>query len=63
MDESELIKLVYPDIYNNYKNIEFMSKRAILTGKNVDVDKINEIAAEYFPGEAKTYLSADSVTN
>ncbi len=61
IDELELIKKVFPDIEKNYHNKLFMSLRAILTPKNTDVHKINEIAAQYFPGELQTYLSADSV--
>ena len=61
MDENELIKLVYPDIDKNAYDPEFMCSRAILAPKNTDVDKINELASNYFPGETKTYLSADSV--
>ena len=61
MDELELIKTIYPDIQTNAYNIEFMSNRAILAAKNTDVDKINELASNYFPGESREYLSADSV--
>ena len=38
-----------------------MCTRAILAAKNRDVDRINDIASAYFPGETKIYLSADSV--
>ena len=38
-----------------------MSNRSILAARNTNVDKINEIALQHFSGEAKTYLSADSV--
>ena len=51
MDENELIKLVYPNIENNGLDNEFMCNRAILAAKNVDVDNINELASNYFPGE------------
>ena len=63
VDELELIKKVFPDINNNYKNTEFITSRAILTPKNKTVDLINELASTYFPGIAKTYLSTDSVTS
>ena len=35
--------------------------RAILTPKNENVDKINEVIMDKFPGIGRTYLSADSV--
>ena len=63
MDEIELIQSIYPDILINSLDGEFMSNRAILASKNVDVNKINDLASNYFPGLAKTYLSADSCTN
>ena len=40
-----------------------MCSRAILATKNKDVDRINEIASNYFPGKSKLYLSPDSVTD
>ena len=61
MDELELINMIYPDIHINAYNIEFMYNRAILAAKNIDVDKINELASNYFPGQSREYLSADSV--
>ena len=63
MDELELIKAIFPDIKNNYTDREFMCTRTILAAKNVDVNKINQLAFENFPGDFRTYLSADSCTN
>ena len=31
--------------------------------KNKDVDKINDLSSDYFPGQAVTYLSNDTVTD
>ncbi|XP_073151981.1 uncharacterized protein [Henckelia pumila] len=39
----------------------YMVDRAIITSKNVDVDKINEILIAKFPGEEREYLSWDIV--
>ena len=39
------------------------SHRATLTPLNDNVDKINEVIMAKFPGEGKTYLSADSVAD
>ena len=63
MDEMELIKKIYPEIETNAYNSDFMCERAILSGTNADVDNINKLALAYFPGESKTYLSADSIIN
>ena len=37
----------------------FVSHRAILTPLNDNVYKINEVIMAKFPGEGKTYLSAE----
>ena len=63
MDEAELIRKVYPNIETNGYNSDFMCERDILSGTNADVDNINKLASESFPGEFKIYLSADSVLN
>jgi len=63
MDEFELIKAIYPNIDINYTNAEFMCSRSILAAKNSDIDMLNEIGLTYFPGDSKTYLSADRATN
>ena len=52
---------VYDDIVNNIGNTEYFSARAILTPKNMNVDCVNDIILEKFPGDSKLYLSADSV--
>jgi len=59
----ELIAKVFPTIEKGYTNRGFVSCRAILTPINDDVDKLNEIIMDRFPGESKTYLSADSITD
>ena len=41
----------------------FISHQAILTPLNDNVDKPNEVIMAKFPGEGKTYLSADSVAD
>ena len=61
IDELELIKKVFPDIEKNYNDSEFMTTRAILAPKNAEVDHINTICSNYFPGTPKSYYSTDSV--
>ena len=56
-----LIDKVFPTIFEHYADRYFVAHRAILTPKNENVDRINEIIMAKFPGEQKTYLSADSV--
>ena len=38
-----------------------MTDRTILAAKNSDVNRINDLATTFFPGESRTYLSTDSV--
>ena len=59
----ELIDKVFPQLENRYMDKSFISHRAILTLLNNIVDKINEVIMAKFPGEGKTYLSADSVAD
>ena len=61
MDEIDLTNLIYPYIEKNYLYSDFMCDRAILAAKNSDVDRINELASQFFPGESQIYLSADSL--
>ena len=57
----ELIEKVFPGIEHGYADKLFVSRHAILTPINDNVDKINEIIMKTFPGEGQTYFSADSV--
>ena len=57
----ELIDKVFPNVENGYADKYWIAKRAILTPRNENVDKINEVIMNRFPGQGKTYLSADTV--
>ena len=56
-----LIKKVFPLVGTCYPDKYFVSRCAILTPRNDDVDMINEWIIEKFPGAAATYRSADTV--
>ena len=56
-----MISKVFPRIEEGYADKYFVSYHAILTPKNENVDNINEIVMKKFPGEGKTYLSANSI--
>lgn len=58
----EFISQIYPSFNCRALNINVITERTILTPKNDDVDKINEIIINSFPGASMVYLSADSVT-
>ena len=57
----ELINKVLPNIDEGYFDKYYVLQRAILTPKNENVDQINEMITEKFPGIGHTYLSADTV--
>ena len=57
----KLIDKVFPDIEDGYPEKYWVARRAILTPRNESMDKINEIIMTKFPGQGKTYLSADTV--
>lgn len=59
----DVIKKVFPDITNNYKNHDWLYERAILAPKNEDVNKINNHILLSLPGEVTKYRSIDTVTD
>ena len=60
-DEKELIEATFPHLVENYRNPEWLSERAILAPKNVDVENLNKQLLENMPGAAKIYRSFNKV--
>ena len=56
-----LISKVFPDIEDGYEDRYYAARRAILTPKNEDVDKINRHVMSLFPGKSFVYKSADNI--
>ncbi|GFW87942.1 ATP-dependent DNA helicase [Trichonephila clavipes] len=48
---------------NNYLNHEWLSQRAILAAKNVDVDEINFQIQQLLPGDLMSFKSIDTVVD
>uniref|UniRef100_A0A8D8T3L0 ATP-dependent DNA helicase n=1 Tax=Cacopsylla melanoneura TaxID=428564 RepID=A0A8D8T3L0_9HEMI len=61
--KSDLIQKVFPNIAVNHQNHAWLSERAILAAKNVDVSDLNMKIQEEIDSELITYKSVDSVTN
>ncbi|XP_076759817.1 uncharacterized protein LOC143428656 [Xylocopa sonorina] len=59
----ELIAKVFPNLSQNYKNNQWVSERAILAAKNIDVNLINYTIQNEIPDEETTYKSIDTVVN
>lgn len=52
---------VYTNFQKSYLDREYITKRAILTPKNDTANEINMFLLEKIPGDAKEYLSSDSI--
>ncbi|XP_050057702.1 uncharacterized protein LOC126550363 [Aphis gossypii] len=61
--KDELIQKVFPDVSQNYRNHDWLSERAILAAKNIDVNELNFKIQEQITGELMIYKSVDSATN
>lgn len=59
--KEELITKVFPGIAQNYKNLDWISERAILAAKIKDVDSLNLIIQSHIAGELHSYKSVGSV--
>ncbi|GFU99553.1 ATP-dependent DNA helicase PIF1 [Trichonephila clavipes] len=59
----EYVQKVFPNIAQNYKNHQWLSTRAILAAKNIDVNTINFTIQHRIPSETTTYKSIDTVEN
>lgn len=61
--KEELIQRVLPDVAQQFKNHNWLSKRAILAAKNEDVDDLNAIIQNFIPGQLFSFKSVDTVIN
>ncbi|KAL0366919.1 UNVERIFIED_CONTAM: hypothetical protein Sradi_3582000 [Sesamum radiatum] len=57
----QLIDSIFSNMIDHVNDANYMVGRAIITPKNIDVDKINEVLIGLFPGQEKVYTSWDSV--
>lgn len=55
-----IVDAIYPSLAMNMHDPSFFQERAILTPKNVTVEKINDYMLSLVPGEENIYLSCDS---
>ncbi|XP_074283527.1 ATP-dependent DNA helicase PIF1-like [Silene latifolia] len=61
--EETLINVVFPEMKHNAFSPEIFNDRAILTPRNADVDSVNSMLIEMFPGTPHIYHSFDSVVD
>ena len=55
----DLCNFVYDGVQTSATEADWFSSRMIITGKNVDVDRINDMMLAMVPGNAKDYYSYD----
>ncbi|CAG8670847.1 2623_t:CDS:2, partial [Acaulospora morrowiae] len=60
-DHVLVIELYFHPALLNTQDFIYLTKRSILTPRNVDVDALNAEILAQFPGEEKTYYSADTL--
>ena len=59
---SDLTRAIYPNIANGQAlTNQYFLEHAILCSRNDKVDEINSLMCGLFPGESRTYSSADSI--
>lgn len=58
---ANIVSSTYPDLSNNYKDLDYLRKRAILTPTNQIVAEINDYIMNKLPEDLTIYLSSDSV--
>ena len=58
-----LITSIYPDFDTRYEDWSYLHEREILAPTNDDVDEINTIMLSMLPGDVKSYLNCDSLSN
>lgn len=56
---SQLVNCVFPNLESNFRNMEWLSQRAILDLKNRTVDAINDELLQQISGEERVYESID----
>ena len=60
---NQLISHVYPNLQQNFKLQGWMEGRAILAPTNKEVDRINNLIADTFPGKPSVLSSSDELLN
>ena len=60
-NERELLDFVFGGLNENYKDSTWLASRSVICPTNSEVDNINKIIMDVFPGEEKIYRSHDTV--
>ncbi|KAF8400055.1 hypothetical protein HHK36_015930 [Tetracentron sinense] len=58
---NHLFENIFPDLRSRYLDWLYLQERSILALKNIDIDEINSILLSMLPGDAQSFLSADTL--
>ena len=62
LEVSDLTRTIYANIGNGQAlTNQYVLEHAILYPRNVEVNEINSLMCDLFPGESRTYSCADSI--
>ncbi|ONM60681.1 uncharacterized protein [Zea mays] len=56
-----IVDSAYPDLTDNYADIQYLKERAILSPTNDVIDTVNNFVVTLIPGDPREYLSCDSI--
>jgi hypothetical protein len=59
--QDALIDEIFPNVYRQYTNHEWLAKRAIIAAKNVDINELNLKIQHLLPEDLMSYKSIDTV--
>lgn len=59
----DVVNAAFPELATRFMNADYVLSSAILAAYNEDVGLLNEKAGEMFPGNARVYLSEDSIVD
>jgi ATP-dependent DNA helicase PIF1 len=59
--QEAFIDQIFPNLYRQYTNHEWLTERAISAAKNVDVNELNLKIQHMLPGDLVSYKSIDTV--
>jgi hypothetical protein len=59
--QEQLINNVYPQATSNFRDCNWLCKRAVLAPQNITVRAINQQLMRLLPGEERSYKSLDTV--
>lgn len=60
---ASIVNVAYENLSERYRDMQYITSRAILAPRNEDIDNINAQATEMMPADPRVYLSIDNAEN